>query len=151
MEDRELPRDTLAERSLIGCLIIDGRVFDEITDFSLEKSDFYHPPYGIIFDSLKQLSEENKPIDYITLSSKLGEVGPIRAVGGNAFLAEISEDEASIANAPYYAKVVEKSTLRKIIQTAMKVSQKGFLIVAKLKTLSKRLKPSFRLDSRLPC
>ena len=97
MEDkRELPRDILAEKSLIGCLIIDGRVFDEITDFSLEKGDFYHSSYGLIFESLKQLSDENKPIDYITLSSKLGEMGHLDAIGGNAFLAEISEDEASL-------------------------------------------------------
>tara|TARA_Y100001954_G_scaffold48509_1_gene51112 strand:+ start:18057 stop:19391 length:1335 start_codon:yes stop_codon:yes gene_type:complete len=145
MEDkRELPRNTLAEKSLIGCLIIDGRVFDEITDFSLERSDFYHSAYGIIFESLKELSEENKPIDYITLSSKLGEMGQLEAIGGNAFLAEISEDEASIANAPYYAKVVkEKSTLRKIIQTAMKVSQEGLSYSGKVEDFVQTVEAQF--------
>ena len=125
-EKKELPRDLLAEKSLIGCLVIDGRVFDEIIEFSLEKSDFYHNHYGLIFDGLKQLSDENKPIDYVTLSSKLDESGHLEVIGGNSTLLEIIEEEASIANASSYAKVVkEKSVLRQIIKTAMKVSQEG--------------------------
>ena len=125
-EKKELPRDLLAEKSLIGCLVIDGRVFDEIIEFSLEKSDFYHHHYGLIFDGLKQLSDENKPIDYVTLSSKLDESGHLEVIGGNSTLLEIIEEEASIANASSYAKVVkEKSVLRQIIKTAMKVSKEG--------------------------
>jgi replicative DNA helicase len=125
-EKRELPRDLLAEKSLIGCIIVDGRVFDEIIDFSLEKSDFYNHQYGLIFEGLKDLSEENKPIDYVTLSSKLDESGHLEAIGGNPTLLGIIEEESSIANAAFYAKAVkEKSTLRKIIKTANQVSEEG--------------------------
>ena len=50
---KELPHDLLAEKSLIGCLMMDGGVYDDIADLSLTRDDFYHPQYGIVFDCIR--------------------------------------------------------------------------------------------------
>jgi replicative DNA helicase len=123
---KELPHDLLAERSLLGCLIIDGQSFDEVSDLKLEGSDFYHPKYGIIFEAIKDMSTSNLPIDYITVSSKLNEFGKLESIGGTAALTEIVDEQASSANIYAYAKVVkDHSSLREIVRTSMRVTEMG--------------------------
>ena len=43
---KELPHDLLAEKSLLGCILIDASGFEEISDLKIEKDDFYHPQYS---------------------------------------------------------------------------------------------------------
>jgi replicative DNA helicase len=122
----EMPRDTLSEKSLLGCLIVDGSVFDEVSDLDLAKEDFFHPQYGIIFEAINDLFNSRQPIDYVTLSSKLNDKGKLEAIGGEKAILEIVEDHASTANAYHYAKIVkDKSSLRNIVKTAQVVAEKG--------------------------
>ena len=123
---RELPHDLIAERSLIGCLMIDGTAFDEIADLKLEGGDFYHPQYGMIFESIKDLAISNEPIDYVTVSSKLTEFGKLEEIGGATALTSIVEDQAVAANIYAYGKTVkDKSSIREIIRTSMNVTEMG--------------------------
>jgi replicative DNA helicase len=122
----ELPHDLLAEKSLIGCLLVDGQSYDDISDLKLKREDFFHPQYGMIFDSIADLSLVNKPIDYITVCSRLGEMGRLEEVGGQNSVLEIFEDQASSANIYHYAKTVkEKAALREIVREAMRVAELG--------------------------
>ncbi len=113
---KELPHDLLAEKSLIGCLIIDGGSFDEISNLSLKQKDFYHPQYGIIFETITDLILNHLPVDYITLCARLKDNGKLEVVGGQAAILEIVEDQAHAANVYHYGKIVkEKSALRDIV------------------------------------
>ncbi len=131
MHKNELPQDLLAEKSLIGCLILDGRTFDEISDLGIEKPDFHHPQYGIIFDTIKDLCLEHLPVDYVTLCNRLSNNKLLDTLGeedfrGRAYITQIIEDQISTANVYYYAQIVkEKSILRNVITTAYKVAEDG--------------------------
>ncbi|MBP9674279.1 MAG: replicative DNA helicase [Bacteriovoracaceae bacterium] len=123
---KELPHDILAERSLVGCLLVDGQSFDSISELNLFKEDFFHPQYGIIFHAIRELIIENKPIDYITVCSKLSDTGKIDQVGGESSVLTLIEDQASSANIYHYAKIVkDKSTVRSVIRLASKVMEQG--------------------------
>ena len=117
--------DLLAEKSLIGCLLLDGSVFDEISDLALVPGDFYDPRYKVLFEIICDLANSSKPVDYVTVCSKLSE-SQLEAIGGKAFVLEVFEDQVSAANAHYYAKVVkDKSGLRNIIRTSAEIARKG--------------------------
>lgn len=125
-EVKELPHDVLAEKTLIGCLLIDGSSFDDISDLKLQKEHFFHPKYGIIFEALLDLSLTNQPIDYVTACSKLKEKGKLEEIGGESFVLEIIEDQASAANIYHYAKIVrDKASMRELVRTAMRVADMG--------------------------
>lgn len=125
-EIKDLPHDILAEKSLVGCLIIDGAVFDDVSDLRLQKEHFFHPQYGIIYEAIKDLSLAHKPIDRVTVLSKLKEQGKLEEVGGESSLFDIVEDQASVANVYHYGKIVrDKAAMREIIRTAMKVADMG--------------------------
>ena len=126
MQGKELPHDLLAEKSLLSCLLIDGSSFDEVAHVSLTAEDFYHPQYAIVFDSINDLATSSKPIDLVTVCSKLNDRGKLEKVGGQTFLTELLEDQASSVNAGYYAKSVkEKSGLRQIIRMGETIAQRG--------------------------
>ncbi len=123
---RELPHDLLAEKSLIGCLLIDGDSFGEVSNLKITSKDFYDKRLGIIFEVIVDMYQSNLPIDYITLTSSLTDNGKIHEVGGQAFILDILEEQVSAANIYHYGKIVkDKSSLREIIRTASKVVEMG--------------------------
>lgn len=122
----ELPHDNLSEKSFIGCLLIDSESFDEISDLDIHKDDFYNPRFGLIFEVITDLAHAHSPVDYVSVHSKLEERGKLDMVGGQSFLTEIVEDQASSANIYHYGKTVkDKSSLRKIIKMAEQVVALG--------------------------
>jgi replicative DNA helicase len=141
---KQLPHDLLAEKSLIGCLLIDGQSFDDIADLKLKGEDFFHPQYGTIYESIKDLTLENQPIDYITVSSKLNALGKIEEIGGASGLSEIVEEQASAANVYAYAKSVkDKASLREIVRTSMRVSEMGMNYQGKAEDFVQEVEAAF--------
>ncbi|MGZ3787045.1 MAG: replicative DNA helicase [Bacteriovorax sp.] len=122
----ELPHDLLAEKALVGCLIIDGTAYAEISNLKLSSAQFYDPRYGLVFDVVTDLSLGNRAIDFVTVCNKLKDKGKLEEVGGESFVSALTEDQASSANVYEYAKIVkDKFSIREIIKTAMRVVQMG--------------------------
>lgn len=122
----ELPHDLLAEKSLLGCLIIDSASIDEISDLKISKDDFYNPRYGMIYDAIFNLSSSNKAIDYVTVCSQLTNQGLLESAGGEQGVLEVVEDQASSANVRHYSESVkEKSSLRELVRVSMRISESG--------------------------
>jgi replicative DNA helicase len=122
----ELPHDLLAEKALVGCLIIDGTAYAEISNLKLSSSQFYDPRYGFVFDVITDLSLGNRAIDFVTVCNRLKDKGKLEEVGGESFVSSLTEDQASSANVYEYAKIVkDKNSIREIIKTAMRVVQMG--------------------------
>jgi replicative DNA helicase len=122
----ELPHDLGAEKALLACLLIDNSSFDEISDVGMNKDDFYHPQYGIIFQAIQDLHMEAMPVDIVTVASKLNDHGKLEKVGGQTALVTICEETGSAANVESYAKLVkQKSTLREVVRTAGRIVQVG--------------------------
>ena len=123
---RELPHDLLAEKSFLSCLLIDGQAIDEISDLSIKRGDFYHPQYGKVFEAVQDLAMANEPIDYVTVCSKLQDRGSLEGLGGQSFILELIEDQASSANIYHYGKSVkEKASVREIVRAAMRIVEAG--------------------------
>ncbi len=122
----ELPHDLLAEKALIGCLIIDGSAFDEISNLQITGEQFYDPRYGKVFDTIIDLAGGNRAVDFVTVCNRLKDQGRLEEIGGESFVSSLVEDQASSANVYEYAKIVkDKFSVREIIKTAMKVVARG--------------------------
>ncbi len=140
----EMPHDLLAEKSLIGCLILDGDVFDQISNLKLNPTHFYDPRYGIILEVIQDLFMSNRPIDYVTVSSKLQEKGKLEEIGGQPFLLSLVEDQATVANAYEYAKITkEKASIREILRTAQRVYQSGLSYTGDAEDFIQEVEASF--------
>lgn len=140
----ELPHDLAAEKALLGCLLIDHQSFDEISDINLAKEDFYHPQYAIIFEAIKDLHIESRPIDIVTVSSKLNDHGKLERVGGQSALVEICDEIGSSANVEHYARLIKsKGVLREVVRTATRVMQTGTNFTGDVESFLQEVEASF--------
>lgn len=140
----ELPHDLGAEKALLGCLLIDNSSFDEVSDVSLQQEDFYHPQYGTIFQSIKELHIEGLPFDIVTVSSKLNDLGKLEKIGGQTSLINICDEIGSSANVEQYARLIkQKSVLREVVRTATRVMQSGTNFVGDIESFLQDVEASF--------
>ncbi|MCT4641754.1 MAG: replicative DNA helicase [Bacteriovoracaceae bacterium] len=140
----DLPHDFMAEKALIGSLLIDNRSYDEITDIQISKDDFYHPAYGQIFESIHSLALTDKPFDLVSVCSELSDKAKLDSVGGQSAIALLVEDTVSSANIYHYAKIVKnKSVLRSIVRNSMKITDQGLNFVGDIKQFLDEVESSF--------
>lgn len=141
---RELPHDLIAERSLIGSLLVDSDAFDQITDLRLKGEDFYNRQYGVIFDSISDLAYQRQPIDYVTVTSRLNELGKLEEIGGAGVITNIGGDHFSSANISFYGKTVkDKASMRELIRTAQRVVEMGFNFQGRAEEFVSEVEASF--------
>nr|WP_226799074.1 replicative DNA helicase [Candidatus Annandia pinicola] len=125
-----------AEQLLLGCLIIDNKKWNEISN-NLVSNDFFSKSHYKIFCEIKSFFKLGKSIDLITLSESLEKKNILNSIGGFAYLAELSKNAPSTKNIKAYAKIIyEKSKIRQIINLAYKIIEK---IKKKRKTNLKKI------------
>ncbi len=110
-----LPLHSLeAEMSTLGSMILSDRAAEEIVTI-LEDVDFYRPAHQEIFRAMRQLVNNSRPIDLVTLRNELVAREKLYEVGGEDYLIQVAEYVPSAANANYYAQIVlDKATLRRL-------------------------------------
>ena len=120
------PHSIEAEQSVLGGLMLENSAWDQIADRVIEE-DFYRHDHRLIFRSIADLAETNKPLDVITLSEWLKQRGEIQDAGGLAYLGTLAKDTPSAANIRAYADIVrEKSVLRQLISVGTHIADSAF-------------------------
>ena len=137
MEDEALlkkimPHNMEAEQSVIGSMLMDVDAIDAATEI-LSGEDFYAKQNGVLFDAMKDLRAENKPVDVITLSARLKETGAPEAMTSVEFIKEILNAVPTSANVKHYAQIVyEKAVLRKLIKVSENINSNCYMQKEKL-------------------
>lgn len=117
------PNSIEAEQSVIGSMLMDRDVIVEVADI-LKKDDFYYSQYGLLFDAMVQLYNENSPIDLITVSNKLKAMGAPESVSSMEYVGDIISMVPTSSHAKKYAKIVQdKAILRKMIKFAERTAE----------------------------
>jgi replicative DNA helicase len=120
------PHSVDAERSVLGGLMLDNRTWDQIID-RVREHDFYRHEHKLIYRVMARLTEQNKPLDVLTVSEALREVRELEQVGGEVYLFELANNTPSTANIIAYADIVrERSVLRQLISAASDIAESAF-------------------------
>jgi replicative DNA helicase len=115
---RTPPHNDEAERSLLGAILLDNRVLDEVQAI-VNVDDFYRESHRHIYRAMLDLGARDEAIDSITLADQLNAEGLLDSVGGPTFVATLSNTVPSAQNVEQYAVIVaRKSSLRDFIATA---------------------------------
>jgi replicative DNA helicase len=126
MSDRTLPHNLEAEKSVLGAILINNQAFNQAAEV-IDSSDFFRDAHRRIFDKMIHLTDRNEPVDLVTLKDELTRSNEIDEVGGPAYISALTDGVPRSANIEYYAKIVkEKSTLRKLIQSANDVLVRAY-------------------------
>lgn len=127
MPDVKLPpQDLEAETSLLGAILIDTDAIYKVADI-VSEDHFYSSEHQLIYKAMRELYEQNKPIDVLTLSDQLKKNKQLKNVGGSAKLAQIANGSITSANIVAYANIVkEMATRRRLINLGAQMSEMGF-------------------------
>ena len=117
------PNSVEAEQSVIGSMLMDRDAIVEVADI-LSKDDFYYAQYGMLFEAMVTLYNEGKPVDLLTVSNKLKEMGAPDTVSSMEYVGEIIARVPTAAHAKQYAQIVQdKAVLRKMIKFTEKTTE----------------------------
>ncbi len=120
------PHNIEAEKSVIGAVLLDNKIFDQIVDI-IAPNDFYKNSHRIIFKAFLNLYNQREPIDILTVTDFLQRNKQLEEIGGASYLSEIMDSVPTSANALYYAKIVkDKALLRQIIETSTGVIEESY-------------------------
>ncbi len=120
------PHSVEAEQAVLGGLMLDNMRLEAVREVLSDK-DFFRDDHRQIFRMMCDLSEDDQPLDVITLSEELHRHDELERVGGLGYLTELAANTPSAANILAYANIVrERSTLRQLISVAQEISKSGY-------------------------
>ncbi len=112
-----------AERAVLGGLMLETHRFDTVIQV-IKENDFDGKDHQIIFQSMSELVEENKPLDPLTVSEKLDNKNSLNKVGGKDYLIELAISTPSAANLEAYAEIIrQRSITRKLMKANSDISE----------------------------
>ncbi|MDD4788896.1 MAG: replicative DNA helicase, partial [Pirellulales bacterium] len=124
--DRLPPQNLDAERGVLGSLLLDPVLCDEVA-LILRAEDFYADAHRKLYHHMITMHGEGGRLDTTLLVERLRQAGDLEAVGGTAFLAEILQAVPVAAHATYYARIVrDKSTLRSLIHASTEILRDAY-------------------------
>lgn len=124
---RVMPNSLEAEQSVIGAMIMDREAVMTASELLL-REDFYHQQYGIIFEAMTELYNENQPVDVVTLQNRLQKKDVPPEISSLEFVGELVTSVPTSANVKYYVNIVkEKATLRKLIKVTEGIANQCYL------------------------
>jgi replicative DNA helicase len=120
------PHSLEAERSVLGGVMLDDEAFDQVASF-LSADDFYRGDHRIIFRCMSELTEQNKPLDIITICEALDAINELENVGGASYISDLANNTPTASNVRAYAGIVsERATLRHLIAAGHEIADSGF-------------------------
>lgn len=122
---RQVPNNYEAEQSLLGAMLLDNEVANEVIG-EIKMSDFYYESHRLIFEAISDLLMANQPVDIVTLTDKLGKEA-LSKIGGVMYINEIMNILPSTANFREYCDIVKRDgRLRTIIRNAERIVENTY-------------------------
>ena len=106
------PQDIDAEMSLLGAILQDEEVLTDVAD-KITYSEFYEPNHKVIYGAMMKLYDSNRPVDLLTVTTKLRSEKKLAEIGGKAYLAELAGFVPNASNAVAYAEIIRNAATRR--------------------------------------
>jgi replicative DNA helicase len=113
------PHALEAEGSLLGSILIDPTVLNDVQLILHGTDDFFKKANGTIYTLMAELYDKYETVDLVQLEQVAKDRNLLDAVGGVEYLVKVAQAVPSAASASHYARLVkEKSTVRQLIAAA---------------------------------
>lgn len=110
-----LPQNVEAEAALLGALMIDNRLAEDI-QLKLRPEHFYEPLHGRIYEQILRLLDKNMIASPVTLRPLFEQDEEMKELGGPAYLAQLTGSGAAIIGARDFAEqIYDLALLRALV------------------------------------
>src|SRR3954469_6257335 len=110
-----LPQNVEAEAALLGALMVDNRLVEDI-QLKLRPHHFFEPLHGRIYEAILRLTDSNRIANPVTLKPLFETDESIKEVGGPSYLAQLTGSGAAVIGARDFAgQIYDLALLRALI------------------------------------
>ncbi len=116
---RVMPQSSEAEIAVLGSILLSpGEALDRCIEL-LTPEHFYQRSHQIVFTTLCAMHAKSEPIDVVTVTTRLKDLGKIDEVGGAYYLSKLSVAFPTAAHVEFYIGILrDKYQLRKLIEVS---------------------------------
>jgi len=112
---QSLPQNVEAEAALLGALMIDNRIVEDV-QLKLQPHHFYEPLHGRIYEAILRMTDANRIANPVTLRPLFDSDESIKEVGGPAYLAQLTGSGAAVIGARDFAQqIYDLALLRALV------------------------------------
>ena len=120
------PQAVELEEAVLGALMLEKDAVIEVQGLITPEA-FYNEAHQIIYKAIVDLSMELKPIDLYTVTEKLKQTRKLSAVGGAAYLAQLTQKVGSAAHIEFHSKIIaQKFVQRELIRSATEIQKRSY-------------------------
>ena len=110
-----LPQNVEAEAALLGALMIDNRLVEDI-QLKLRPEHFFEPLHARIYESILRLTDSNRIANPVTLKPLFEGDEGMKEVGGPSYLAQLTGSGAAVIGARDFAgQIYDLALLRALV------------------------------------
>ncbi|MYE59513.1 MAG: replicative DNA helicase [Alphaproteobacteria bacterium] len=111
---RQLPANLEVEMALLGSILVDNRIFEQVSDF-LEADHFFDASHQRIYDAIRRVTERGGQASPDTLRDYFQQQDRLADVGGPRYLAEIAASAIGVIDPKYYGQAIHDLHLRRAL------------------------------------
>ena len=116
LNENKLPSNVEAEQALIGSVLVNNDIIDEISNI-VNSSKFFDPVHRKIYEIIENLNNKGMIANPITLKNFLENESALSEVGGVDYLVKLTRFSSSLRQAIDYAKVVHEMYVKRELVT----------------------------------
>ena len=110
--ENKLPSNIEAEQALIGSILVNNDIIDEISNL-LKAEKFFDPVHKKIFKVIETLNNKGMIANPITLKNYFENLNELDEVGGAEYLVKLTRFSSSSKQATDYAKIVHENFVKR--------------------------------------
>tara|TARA_B100000945_G_scaffold319587_1_gene327140 strand:+ start:466 stop:1899 length:1434 start_codon:yes stop_codon:yes gene_type:complete len=122
-QERKLPSNIEAEQALIGSVLVNNDIIDEVANI-INFNEFYDPVHSKIYNAIDRLHNKGMIANPITLKTSFEKDENLSEVGGTEYLVKLTRLSSSTKQSIDYAKIIhEKFVKRELIKISENLSE----------------------------
>jgi len=130
-----LPHNIEAEAALLGALMIDNRLVEDV-QLKLGSQHFFEPLHGRVYDAILMLIDRRMVATPVTLKPLFDADPEMMAIGGTSYLATLTEQSAALIAARDFAQqIYDLALLREMIRVGREMATNAFDTMAGVEPL----------------
>ncbi|GAB1453912.1 replicative DNA helicase [Draconibacterium sp.] len=120
------PQAIEVEEAVLGALMLERDAYVTVADF-IDTHSFYKDEHQKIFEAIKKLSMNEKPVDLLMVTQELKDRDQLEEIGGPAYITQLTRRVASAAHIEFHARIIaQKFIQRELIRVSTEIQSKSY-------------------------
>ncbi len=120
------PQAIEVEEAVLGALMLERDAYVTVADI-IDTSSFYKEEHRKIFEAIKSLSVNQKPVDMLMVTQELKNRNQLEEVGGPMFITQLTRRVATAAHIEFHARIIaQKFIQRELIRVSSEIQSRAY-------------------------